>query len=80
MGELDRRNLTEQHIAAESATKACQYVQNDKTAVMHAVALAGPLIPPLDWATRCGWKFASKPHSLVSEMPADVPWRSIRDR
>ena len=79
-GELERKDLAEREAATEDASKIRQFVQNDKTAVIHAVALAAPLVPPLEWATRCGWKFAPRPHTLIADVPADAPWRSICDR
>ena len=78
--ELEKRESTESEAATKDAVKARRFVRNDRTAAIHAVAVAGALVPPVSWATRCGWKFGLKMHTLLDVIPEDAPWRSLCDR
>ena len=71
--ELEKRESTESEAATKDAVKARRFVRNDRTAAIHAVAVAGALVPPVSWATRCGWKFGLKMHTLLGVIPEDVP-------
>ena len=78
--EIERKRAAVLDSEMKVAEKVRQFVQNGRTAVLHAMALAGPLVPPLKWITRCGWRFAARLHSLLAAVPGDLPWRSMCDR
>ena len=78
--ELEKRGSAEPEAAAMDAVKARRFVRSEKTAAIHAVAVAGALVLLVSWATGCGWKFGLKMHTLLDEVPDGVPWRSLCDR
>jgi hypothetical protein len=54
-------------------------IHNLDTGSLHRALVDGPDFLPVEWRSRCGWRFGQKRFARLQNIPASMPWDKICD-